>query len=75
MQKDGNTKTYAVKSAYSKLLPLTIIDLGFFFEEFWRSKALPFTHFFTWRLIIGNIVTADNLQARSINIGERICLL
>jgi len=38
----------------------------------WKSEALPKIKFFTWTLLKGKILTAENLQKRGIN-GPSYC--
>lgn len=50
MCQDDKTKKYTLKSTYIKLQIGTLRKDAYMYKSFWKTKALPSTEFFAWKV-------------------------
>ena len=54
---------------------LSVSEIEPLYELFWKTKALPTTQHFTWRVIINKVATRVNLQTKRVILVSRTCAM
>jgi len=73
--KDEEGDNYIVKSAYKKLLGTNQGEQNEIFKIFWKTRALPTTQHFAWKVILNRVGTKLNLRRKGIITSSTLCVM